>query len=171
MPNIQNFLELNVIFTMLIGLLLLRSIHEVQCIPVKAVCIVLCLLCGYWCDYGLYGLAMILICDIARDSRHATVLGLGVVVMVSVYLRVTNIFPNNAGLLEHLSMLSDNPRIQNYLVVQLCQLLPLILIARHGVWFSDDLVETRPSFFAKWAFYIFYPAHITALLLIRMFVF
>jgi hypothetical protein len=81
-PNAWNFQHLNVIFTMLFGLLLLRSLHEISSLPLKAVCVCLSLIGGYWCDYGLYGLALILICDLLRDSRRGTVLGMGAVMMV-----------------------------------------------------------------------------------------
>ncbi|MCL2493130.1 MAG: conjugal transfer protein TraX [Clostridiales bacterium] len=167
-PDAQNFHNLNVIFTMLFGLLLLRALHEIRNTALKAVCVVLCLLGGWWCDYGLYGLAVILICDIARGSRRGTVLGMGAAMMVFVYANISSVFPDSAGPFGYLAGFSQNPRILAYLIVLLCQLLPLILIARHRVWFPGLAAEPRPGALAKWGFYIFYPAHITALLLIRL---
>ena len=169
-PNSHNFLELNVIFTMLIGLLLIRSVHEIKNIAAKIICIVLCLLIGYWCDYGLYGIAMILICDVARDSRSGTILGMGAVIVTSIYARLSNAFPSDAGPFDYIALFNSNPRMLNYLILLLCQFLPLIFIALHRSWYKGAMGEKRPSFFAKWGFYIFYPAHITVLLLIRIFV-
>ena len=166
-PDTQNFLELNVIFTMLFGLLLLRTVNEVRNTALKAIFIVLCLLGGYWCDYGLYGLAMILICDIARDSRRGTVLGIGAVMMTYVYVRVSGVFGSDLGPFEYFPTIGANPQIQGYLLIQLCQLLPLIFIARHRRW-AAGAVEQRPGFWAKWGFYVFYPAHITLLLIIKL---
>jgi hypothetical protein len=77
----DNFLELNVIFTMLFGLLLMRAIREIHNPVLKAALISLCLIGGYWCDYGLYGIAIILVCDACRGSRRGTVLGMGAVIM------------------------------------------------------------------------------------------
>jgi len=165
----NNFYELNVIFTMLFGLLLLRAVHEVRNIPLKAICIVACLICGYWCDYGLYGLAMILICDIARGNRRGTILGMGALIMAYVYVRTSSFFPTGALLSESLSGLFHVPWMLGSTVLLLCQLLPLIFIARHRAWDGVGAPERRRKrgFLDKWGFYIFYPAHITVLLIIR----
>jgi hypothetical protein len=168
-PNAQNLLNLNVIFTMLVGLLLLRAIHEVRDIALKAICIVLCLLLGYWCDYGLFGIAMILICDIAKDRRLGTVLGMGAVIMVSVYSKTNGFFTDDIPAVQYPLVLFGNLFFQAYLFLLLCQLVPLIFIARHRTWFAGSAVEPTPGFWAKWGFYIFYPAHITVLLLIRLY--
>ena len=169
LPDKQNFLHLNVIFTMLFGLLLLRSVHEIRNIVIKAICIVLCLLAGYWCDYGLFGIAMILICDITRDNRRGTILGMAAVMMTFAFVRISNQFPSDAGIFEYLSRVASNPRLENYLIVILCQFLPLIFIALHRSWYKGAMAEGRPNFIAKWGFYSFYPAHITVFLLIKMF--
>ena len=168
-PNTHNFLELNVIFTMLFGLLLLRSVHEIQNTALKAVCIVLCLLGGYWCDYGLFGIAMILVCDVARDSRRGTVLGMGAVILTYIYLNIGRVFPSGAGPFEHIAQLGANPVLSNYIFLQLCQFLPLIFIALHTSCYKGVLAEKRPSFIAKWGFYIFYPAHLILFLLLKLF--
>jgi len=170
LPNTQNFLELNVIFTMLFGLLFLRAVHEIKNIAAKSICIALCLLGGYWCDFGLYGIAMILVCDVARDSRRGTILGLGAVMLAYVYTNISRLFPSYAGPLEHIEHLSANPLASNYIVVMLCQFLPLLFIAFHRRWYAGSRGEGRPSFLAKWGFYFFYPAHLTVFLLIRSFI-
>ena len=170
LPNKQNFFELNVIFTMFFGLLLLRSIHEIRNIALKSICIVLCLLAGYWCDYGLYGIAMILICDIMRGSRRGTVLGMGAIILTYIYLNLGRIISSDAGPFDYWAIISSNQAILAYLIVMLCQFLPLLFIAGHISWQKDAKAEGRPSFLAKWGFYIFYPAHITAFLLLKLFV-
>ena len=170
-PDAYNFYELNVIFTMLFGLLLLRALHEVSNVALKAVIIVLCFIGGYWCDYGLYGLAMILICDITRGSRCGTVLGMGAVIMVYVYMRTSSFFPSGALLSESLSNLMHTEWMHNLLILLLCQLVPLIFIARHRAWAEGGNAERRrrPGVLVKYGFYIFYPAHIIVLLIIRMY--
>jgi len=170
LPNQQNFMELNIVFTMLVGLLILRAVHEIKSIPLKAFCIVLCLLLGYWCDYGLYGIAIILVCDVARESRKGTIVGMAAVILVYSYVRFGNIFPSGAGPFEHIAQMSANPGISTYLFLLLCQFLPLLFIALHRRWYEGALTEKRPSFLAKWGFYIFYPAHITVLLLMKLFI-
>ena len=170
-PNSMNFHELNVIFTMLFGLLLLRSVHEVRSVPVKVLCIVLCLIGGYWCDYGLYGLALILVCDACRGSRGGTVLGMAAVMMTYAYVRFSSVFTSDAGPLEYFVVMDANPRIIHLAVVMLAHVVPLILIAGHRVWGEGaSAIEGKPAFLGKWGFYIFYPAHITVLLLIRLFI-
>jgi len=168
-PNNQNFLELNVIFTMLFGLLLLRSVHEIRNTALKIICIALCLLGGYWCDYGLFGIAMILVCDVARDSRRGTILGMGAVMLTYVYISVSRIFSSSAGPFEYIAQFGTSPLLPNHLVVMLCYFLPLLFIASHTSWYRGATLEKRPSFIAKWGFYIFYPAHLTVLLLIKLF--
>jgi len=170
LPNAHNFHELNVIFTMLFGLLLLRSVHEIQNPAAKAVCIILCLLGGFWCDYGLFGIAMILVCDVASGSRRGTVLGMGAVMLTYIYLNVSRVFPSNGGPFEYITQLGTNPVLGNYLFLMLCHFLPLLFIALHTGWYKGALAERKPSFLAKWGFYIFYPAHITLFLLLRLFV-
>ena len=169
-PNKQNFLELNVIFTMLFGLLLLRSIHEIQNIALKVVCIALCLLGGYWCDFGLFGIATILVCDVARGNRNGTILGMVAVISTYIYLNVSRVFSSGAGPFEYITQLGANPNLLNYLFVLLCQFLPLLFIAFHTSWYNGATAENRPSLLGKWGFYLFYPAHLTAFLLIKLFV-
>jgi len=166
-PNTVNFLHLNVIFTMLFGLLLIRSVNEIRNTALKAAAIGLCLLVGYWTDYGLYGLAVILVCFLAYGNRRVTIFGMGAVIMVSVFAHTSSFFADDMSPFDYGPMLLSNTKMLAYFTVLLCQLLPLIFIARHRVW-TPGVVEERPSFFAKWAFYIFYPAHITVLLLIRL---
>jgi len=168
------FLELNIIFTLLIGLLLLRTIHEVRNNVIKGILIVLLLLAGFWCDYGLYGIAMILVCDACKNSRRNTVLGIGIVMMVSVYIRVSGWLPGGDQFFDSFfgtvaMMFNPSYWMFGSVVVMLCQLIPLIFIARHRVWIPGYTGERRPSLLAKWGFYIFYPAHITVLLLIKLF--
>lgn len=169
-PNSLNFLHLNIIFTMLVGLLLIRSINEIRNTALKSVCVILCALIGYWCDYGLYGLAMILICFLARGSRRGTIFGMCALIMTYFYIRTSSFFADGISPMNYIPMLVQNSNMLIYMIVILCQLLPLIIIARHRVWIPE-YVEKRPSFIAKWGFYIFYPAHITALLLIRLYFF
>ena len=170
-PNAANFLELNVIFTMLFGLLLLRAAHEVRHKALKIFLIALCLIGGYWCDYGLYGLAMILVCGLglAGKSRRGTVLGLGAVIMTYVYARTSSWFPNDISPFDSLATLFQTPRLTGSFMLYLFLLIPLVLIVRHRGW-AEGEPEAKPGFFAKWGFYIFYPAHITALLLIGLYI-
>ena len=165
-PDSQNFLKLNVIFTMLVGLLLLRAVNEVRNTALKAVFVVLCLLCGYWCDYGLYGLALILVCDITRSGRRGTILGMGAVIMTFAYVRLSGLFGSDMSPLDYIPYIAGNTRAPGILIVLLCQLLPLIFIASHKRW-SPDPAEPKPGLWAKWGFYIFYPAHISVLLIIK----
>lgn len=169
-PNSSNFMQLNVIFTMLFGLLLLRSIYEVKNPVLKALCIILCLIGGYWCDYSLYGIAMILICYVVRGNRVGTIVGMAAAIMIYFYLRISSIVPSDLNPMEQWGLVTDPGMgwIRAYAFVLICQLLPLILIAQHRIWFSGFEGEKKPGFFGKWGFYIFYPAHLTVFLVIRM---
>ncbi|GHU67765.1 hypothetical protein AGMMS49983_19430 [Clostridia bacterium] len=165
-PDSSNFTHLNVIVTMLFGLLMLRSIHEISSTSLKAVGVVLCLIGGFYADYGLYGMAIILVFDLCRGSRGRSVLGFGAVCMVYVYMNVTDIVGDGPNALASMAGAWHTPVYAHYFIVQLCQLIPLALIALHRVW-TPGTIEKKPGFLAKWGFYIFYPAHITVLLLLR----
>jgi hypothetical protein len=154
-----------VIFTMLFGLLMLRSIHEIPSKPLKAVGVVLCLIGGFYADYGLYGMAIILVFDLCR-SRGLAILGFGAVCMVYVYKNVMNIVGDGPDALSAMFSAWQTPVYAHYFIVQLCQLIPLALIAAHSIW-TQSTPEKKPGFLAKWGFYIFYPAHITILLTLR----
>ena len=169
LPSPSNFLELNVIFTMLFGLLLLRVAHEIRNMPRKIILAALCLIGGYWCDYSLYGLAMIVVCDIARENRRSVILGMGAVMMVYVYMRTSNWFPSDVSPFTSLLTLFKTEWMVGSLIVLLSLIIPLVLISRHRIWAVGAPEEARPGLLAKWGFYIFYPAHITALLLIKSF--
>jgi hypothetical protein len=165
-PDASNFTHLNVIFTMLFGLLMLRSIHEIPSKPLKAVGVVLCLVGAFYADYGLYGMAIILVFDLCRGSRGRAILGFGAVCMVYVYKNVMAIVGDGPNALAVMFSAWQTPVYAHYFIVQLCQLIPLALIAAHSIW-TQGSPEKRPEFLAKWGFYIFYPAHIIILLTIR----
>ncbi|MDR0875326.1 MAG: conjugal transfer protein TraX [Clostridiales Family XIII bacterium] len=169
-PDASNFTHLNVIFTMLFGLLMLRSIHEIPSKPLKAVGVALCLLGAFYADYGLYGMAIILVFDLCRGDRGRTILGFGAVCMVYVYKNVMTIVGDGPDALTAMFSAWQTPLYAHYFIVQLCQLIPLTLIAAHRLW-QPDANEERPGFIAKWGFYIFYPAHIIILLTIRNYYF
>jgi hypothetical protein len=145
---------------------MLRSIHEIPSRPLKAVGVVLCLIGGFYSDYGLYGMAIILVFDLCRGNRGRTILGFGAVCMVYVYKNVMNIVGDGPNALVAMAGAWQTPLYAHYFIVQLCQLIPLALIAAHRIW-TPGVIEKRPGFLAKWGFYIFYPAHIIFFLTLR----
>ncbi|MDR3305486.1 MAG: conjugal transfer protein TraX [Clostridiales Family XIII bacterium] len=162
-PNAENFMELNVIFTMLFGVLILRAIHEIGNVPLKIGVIAFCLIVGYFTDYGIYGLAFIIAFSFAHGRKGLTALLFALVVIVRAVYELSDVFA--AGGAGWAWFLAD-PQNRAYLMVVAAQFLPLILILLHRDIRRSP--EPRPGAFGKWFFYVFYPLHISVFLIIRV---
>jgi len=159
----ENALYLNVIFTMLFGLLVLRALREIRNSGLKILVIALCVVGVSFADYGVFGLALILAFAFTRHDRR---------LMAVVYSTLMLTYLFTAFFQEAIDApfaqwsFYYSPPYLYYLIVLLCHFLPLFFILRHRD--IERFPEPRPGFAGKWLFYIFYPAHITALLCIRI---
>jgi len=186
-PNNENFLNLNVIFSMLFGVLMLRSIHEITNLTLRFIACAGCVIGSLFSDYGLFGLAMVLVFAYSIDGVYGVKNpGEDATSVIAPHVNkakltacfsavlITSIYTNVARDISDLPPLAigewfvSNPIMVSYLMVLLAQFLPLFVILTH----RDPLQyqEPRPGFFGKWFFYIFYPAHISILLAVRIFV-
>ncbi|MDR1797908.1 MAG: conjugal transfer protein TraX [Clostridiales Family XIII bacterium] len=168
--NAQNFLDLNVIFTMLIGLLLLRALNEIRILPLKIAACAGCLFAGMFCDYGLFGIAMILCFAYTQGNRNVLAAAFSAIILASLYFNVLRDFAANFPLYAtgYAEMPTAFTPMNAYFIVLACQFLPLPLIVRHAGPRTEP--EKRPGFLGKWLFYIFYPAHIILLLWLKLWV-
>ncbi|MDR1815366.1 MAG: conjugal transfer protein TraX [Clostridiales Family XIII bacterium] len=169
----ENFLDLNVIFTMLFGLLLLRSLHEIKNVPLKLLAAAGCLIGGAFSDYGLFGMAMIIGFAYTLGNRRVLAAVFCGILMVDLYTAFlgdwADAFPATLmAVAGDSANFAFSPR-HAYMIVLACQFLPLFFIQKH----RDPMKvrEARPSPAGKWLFYIFYPAHITALLFVKLYMF
>jgi len=171
--NAENFLRLDVIFTMLFGLLLLRAQRELKVLLPKALACAGCAIGAAFCDYGLFGMAMIIGFAYTLGNRRVLAAVFCGILMVDLYTAFlgdwADAFPATLmAVAGDSANFAFSPR-HAYMIVLACQFLPLFFIQKH----RDPMKvrEARPSPAGKWLFYIFYPAHITALLFVKLYMF
>jgi hypothetical protein len=166
-PNAENFLYLNVIFTMLFGLLMLRVLREVRELALKIIGCAGCLVGVSFADYGLFGMAMILVFAYTWQNKKRMAVCFSAILAVDLFNMIVQELTDRPP--AEMGAILASPGVVAYIIVLGCQFLPLILIMGH----RDPLryPEPRPGFFGKWLFYIFYPAHITIFLVLRLLLF
>ena len=158
--NKEKYLYLDILFTMLVGLLLLRTIAEPIFAPLKILCFIALLFVGAFCNYGLLGIAMILVFYGARRDKSATQVCYIALVLVNFWARGAGVLGFPRGRL----MPAAAPTDYYYLIVLAAMVLPLLLIAHHRLWIKR---EQTPRLLLKWGFYAFYPTHLIILLVLR----
>ncbi len=145
----QGWLRLNVIYTLLLGLLALRARHEVKN-PVAAAALVgLCLLLSVYGDWNFVGVIAILLFDMLRENRVNQRIGFCLLALLYGALPLISDlahgFAGNPGL--YLTAIG----------VMLGMLVPMGLLG----FYNGQ--RGRGS---KWLFYVFYPAHLLLLFLL-----
>jgi hypothetical protein len=169
--TVENYTELNVIFTLLFSLLALRAYYEIKNLPLKILAIVACFAFAYPSDYTLLGVFMTFALD--RYMKKPVKLAIAYIVVMYGYEIAESILKYHEEVSDAIGSSLGN-------AVSLSYLMPLAIIIfmvlqnnRLARLESESIAPAaapfrKPSPFWKWLFYVFYPAHLTVLLIIKL---
>lgn len=151
LPNGQSFLQLNVVYTLLLAHLALRARYEIKSLPLKVLAIAVVFGLSVFGDWGYLAILFTLAFDAFRGDfkRQALVYSL---------VAFTQVLPQAAGLIRAVSM--GVPVGWNYfgpLIVMAGLFLPLLLLR----FYAGQ--KGKLGQWGKWLFYVFYPAHLVLL--------
>lgn len=153
-----HFTRLNVIYTILLGVLAVWVRHEVRPMPVKLLLIALLTLLAIPGDWGTSGVLMILTFDFFYGDFRSQSFAYVLLILLDQY--ILHLFTTPVFSLLYEGTLDLSAWV--YGAENLGLFLPLLLLHHyngqrggHGSW-------------GKWLFYIYYPAHLTVLGLIRV---
>ncbi len=150
LPDMGNYLQLNVIFTLLLGLLALRINNEVHRKGIKIVLLCLIFVASTFCDWGYIAIVFILAFDYFYDNDSMKYF-----VFTILVLMVTMPYVELSIRMQHFSL------DQMQILGMFCSLYILKV-------YNKKL--GKGGAFAKWSFYIFYPAHLLLLGIMNQYV-
>lgn len=156
-PNTDNFLNLNVIYTLLLGLLALRVKHEMKSPFLKFPLLAMLILLSAFGDWGYMGLLMIFAFDFFygdyKSQRFAYLL-----------LLLTEFIPMVLKPILTIRLgATPDFSIYWFAIARAGGFIPIFLLAHYNGNIG------RGGRIAKWSFYIFYPLHLVLLSLLRFF--
>ena len=155
LPTVFNFFTMNVLYTLLLGLLAVRARHEIRNPIFSLLAIFACFVLAQYGDWGYFAVGAILLLDVCYGARKNQQLALGVLVMVY-YLVPTISYATQLPFQPYTAL----PYLSMALVLS-GMLVPIWMIGRYNGQ------RGRVSQWGKWAFYVFYPLHLLALGLLR----
>lgn len=149
--SLNGWLKLNVIYTLLLGLLALRARHEIKN-PVISFCLVgLCLLASVFGDWSYIGVIAILLFDLLQGSLKNQRIGFCLIVLLCC------VMPQIGDVLTGYVQEDQIMTSLIFVGISLGMLLPMLLLGRYN---------GKRGRGGKWLFYIFYPAHLVLLFFI-----
>ena len=144
------FSNLNTIFTLLLGYLLIWLIESENKLYIKSICIILITACSFLCDYKLIGLIYIMFFYLF-DKNRVKVMYLPVLYIISIFLAKYIYEYNNGAFI-----------VDALINVGLLLTIPLFYLY-NGKSGSGHK-------FHKYFFYIYYPVHLFVIFLINLLV-
>lgn len=150
-PGPGTWWRMSVIYTLLLGHLALRALHEVKRPVLGWLLAAACLLASGIGDWAYVGVLIVILFDLLRDSFRYQAIAYAVLVALRALPSVLSAF-SMAGM----GLSPYYPLAQAF--VQLGMLLPLLLLRFYN---------GRRGRGSKWFFYIFYPAHLALIVAIR----
>ncbi|GHU62294.1 fimbrial assembly protein fimC [Clostridia bacterium] len=167
LPNIYNYYHLNVMYTLLLGLLLLWVKHHVENLVLRLALIVLLFYCSLIGDWFFLGLFMVVIFDQFRD-RPKIKWSLYLIILFALSFiekldTIRYIVEQMVSIPNSSQYILDVLRI--IFLPELGLLLPMFLL-----WFYRGK-RGKTTKASKWAFYIFYPVHLMAIIVVRFIIY
>lgn len=153
----EQYLHFNVIYTLLLGLLALRARHEIPNKVVGWLVVIPLLFLSELGDWGYIAVLNILLFDLFRGHFKRQAAAYCALVLYQ-------IFPALGNLIQYIQLYGfsgDIYRQLNWVLIMLGLFLPIILLSFYNGQRGNS---------SKWVFYIFYPAHIMLLVLLRYFI-
>ena len=155
-----NFLQLNVIYTIFLGVTAIRVRREINN-PVLKTFLIFCLIVvSIPGDWGVIGILMMLAFDYFSGDFKNQALGFCLIVLLGV--GVINLITNPVSELVRTHRFSFSLMAYGVYIINAGQFLPIILLRFYNG------TRGRGGRFAKWVFYIFYPAHLLVLGLLQL---
>jgi hypothetical protein len=153
----------NIMFTLLFGLLFLRVIDEIGDKMLRTMLAFALGVLISFCDYGVMGLAHILVFHKLRGRDNQAVIFAAFSGISLTYLhRVLNFTRYSSGNLLDRFFTPDN-------LMSICQVL-CIFIAICLILRCDFEIGNSRTRISKWFFYCFYPLHLLVIVLLRIYV-
>ena len=130
----------NILFTLFLGFLCLYAIYDLKHIFLKTLIIIISAILVCFCEYGLFGLTLILMFSLCKDDRWKL---LFYSVISFAYMTIRTITDNSI----------------------------IIFILFSGLFLAIPFIKlyngTKGKYNLKYLFYIFYPAHLLILIMIK----
>lgn len=157
LPNADNFLNFNVIYTILLGFLALRIKNEVRHPFLKIVLMAAVFLLSAFGDWGYQGVLMILVFDHFYGDYGSQRFAYLILLLTQLLPMVLNpVFSIRYGNVPDFS-------IYWFAIAQSGGFIPIFLLRYYNGQLGGG------GRIAKWGFYMFYPIHLLLLSLIRCF--
>lgn len=162
LPSVYSFSPVGVIYTLFIGLLMLHTLSQNTSKTVKGIAIIATFLLSVIGDWAIYGIAYILVFYYFRGNAKRWFMA-GCVIIVASFLPMLFSLPVIDGMtqLTAAQQAARKADLWANAIIQLGQLLPLILLKFYNGRLGHG---GRVS---KWFFYMFYPAHLLVLGLLK----
>ena len=155
----MNFLQLNVIYTIFLGVTAIRVRRQLKNPVLKTLILLVIILISIPGDWGVIGVLMMLTFDYFYGNFRHQALGFCLIVLLGV--GVLNLVTYPVAELIRTHRLTFNLSAYRGYIINAGQFVPIVLL-----WFYNAR-RGRGGRFSKWVFYIFYPAHLLVLGLIQ----
>jgi len=158
--NANTFLNFNVIYNLLIGLLIVRTRHEIKNIFLRWPLICLLFLLSCFGDWGYVAPLTILIFDLYYGNRKNQLCAYTLMVILRTGLLLKIVHPFSCFARFRTFDFSEWHNIIGY---DLGMLIPIIFL----LLYNDK--KGSGGAVAKWGFYIFYPVHLLLIAIVKMY--
>ena len=149
----RNWLSLNFLFTLALSLLAIHAWEKLPNLPLRLLAVAACVAASHWCDWHYYAPLWCLLFYIFREDRNKQLLAFSSVAFI--YIEEALRVRLNAGYGLTGSLRSAAFTLGVFLAI------PLLLLCNNR--------KGRFSW-SKWVFYLFYPAHLLVIWLVKVLV-
>jgi hypothetical protein len=164
LPNGENFLHLNTIFTMLLGLLMLRSLEEIKNLLLKVLCVSVLFFISCFADQGFWGMLFILCFYYLSENGAQLTVGYSCLIGTNAFnLLLRKIDGQDLSFIK--SVIRAN-WFWGMFAVSFAYFIPLFFILANK---KHPVQKKHPRAFLRWFFYAFYPAHFIVLLFVKFY--